>query len=63
MRGKVLCYGAIIRSCQAGPEELGNILESLVTLATKRSYLAAPAYKFIVEALSQVTRGHFFNGG
>jgi hypothetical protein len=55
MRGKVLAYGAIIRSGQANPEQLGNILAKLVSLSAKRSYLSIPAHNIIIEAFSQVS--------
>ena len=54
MRGKILCYGAIIRSGQANAEQLGDILQKLVSLSAKRSYLAIPAHKIIIEGFQQV---------
>ncbi len=57
MRGKILCYGAIIRSGQADAEQLGTISEKLVSLSSKRSYLATPAHKIIIEGFDQVNKG------
>jgi len=54
MRGKMLSYGAVIRSGQASAEQLGIALDKLLGLASKRSYLSLPAYTFIVEAFNQV---------
>ena len=54
MRGRMLSYGAVIRSGKASPDQLGFILEKLLSLSSKRSYLATPAYNFIIEALGQV---------
>ena len=54
MRGKILCYGAIIRSGQANAEQLGDILQKLVSLSAKRSYLAIPAHKIVIEGFQQV---------
>lgn len=56
MRGKILCYGAIIRSGEANAEQLGTISEKLVSLSSKRSYLATPAHKIIIEGFDQVNK-------
>jgi len=54
MRGRMMSYGAVIRSGQASPEQLGIMVEKLLWLSSKRSYLSIPAHTFIVEAMSQV---------
>lgn len=55
----MLCYGAVIRSGQANSEQLGEVIEKLSGLSSKRSYLIIPAYKIIIEALDQLTEKSF----
>ena len=54
MRGKMLSYGAVVRSGQATVEQLGIVVDKLLLLSSKRSYLSLPAHTFIAEAFNQV---------
>ena len=59
MCGRMLCYGAILRSKRATLSDLGIIFEKLIVLSGKRSYLSVAAIKFLVDHLENITSDDF----
>ena len=55
----MFCLGAILRSKQASPEEIGIACQKLVEISTKRSYLAVTCIQLIAEQLPKISEEDF----
>ena len=55
----MLCLGAVLRSDQASPEEVGVAGQKLVEISSKRSYLAVASIQLLVDHLAKISNEDF----
>ena len=55
----MLCLGAVLRSDQASPDEVGVACQKLVEISSKRSYLAVASIQLLVDHLPKVSNEDF----
>ena len=59
LAGTMLCLGAVLRSNQATPDEIGIACQKLVVISSKRQYLAVASIQLIVDHLPKISSEDF----
>ena len=59
LTGTMLCLGAVLRSNQATPDEIGIACQKLVVISSKRQYLAVASIQLIVDHLPKISSEDF----
>ena len=59
--GRMLSFGALLRSEKVSIEEVGIIFQQLISISSKRSYFGVAAVRFIVDYLPKLSAEEFTN--